>query len=737
MAAVSGHRVHFARVHFALPGLCLIGGALFGAAGIAQAEQPIRERTTNRYLETVQVTATPPQEALVESENDLQEALQTVPGGTNLVSLAQPQKISTLSDALNYQPGIIVQEFFGGLDQPRLNIRGSGIQGNPVSRGVLLRQNHLPLNDADGSFIIGLVNLRDTRMISVHRGANSRVPGSFTLGGDLNFITRQGSAPDQPEPTLRVGFEGGSFGQQMIHMGYDSGAERHSWHGSLTDEQAEGYRYHSASRRQQLHINLASQWTQQLSNYSYLSHTDMHFDMPFVLPEDTAESHPRWVFGDGVPVSGLLPDGIALPPFIDVDNVANQFLNMYRRDPHRSTEQLRLTNRTTYWHDHYEHSLGLYWQQTDDAFVDPFSHIDTDSETLGGLWTLDAQPTAYLHYQVGLDYSHSDMPRDYTGNHPFQGSPVEPAYARFDLEAENRAFSLLFDLDLLPQLTLNGQWQWGQAHRKAREQGGDAMDERWTFSLPKLGLIYRPDSYAWRSFLNLSKSIELPTFWEIVGVDINPLLTWMSDAYVQSIEPQTAVTLEWGIDQKLAADRYWELVLYHSRIEDELISTASQFGVIATTENYAGDTVHQGIEAGFGGRWGKLIYRASWTYSDFYFAEGEFAGNRIAGVPENLIMLETLLQEGDFRFGPNLTWVPDDNPVDHANSLGQGAYALLGFNLRYQPNALLQGYCTVSNLLDEVYNASYVVRAQSSAELPTFLPGNGRSVVLGLQLSLR
>lgn len=40
-----------------------------------------------------------------------------------------------------------------------------------------------------------------------------------------------------------------------------------------------------------------------------------------------------------------------------------------------------------------------------------------------------------------------------------------------------------------------------------------------------------------------------------------------------------------------------------------------------------------------------------------------------------------------------------------------------------------------NNVTDQNYNASYVVRDQSSADMPTFLPGNGRSINGGLLFS--
>lgn len=719
----------------------LVSNPLTTNADAPVEEEPLEEPLE---LEAVYVTETADDAVYIEQEADVAERLAMVPGGTNLVSLQAATKLTTLSDALNYQPGVIVQEFFGGLDQPRLNIRGSGIQGNPVSRGVLLRQDHLPLNDADGSFIIGLVNLRDTAMVAVHRGANSRVPGSFTLGGDINFVSQQGGT-DSNENQVKMALETGSFGQQMIYGAYRSAAGPLSGHGSFSEEYAEGFRHHSASRREQYHLNMSARLTDRLSNYSYLTDTDMCFDMPFVLPKAQAESTPEAVFGDGVPISGVLPADLTLPNFLDPDTVANTLLNMYLRDPHRTSRHTRFANNTTYWTERSEQRLGWYWQQTDDAFVDPFNHIETDASTHGAQWVLDLFPTDYFRYQIGLDYNRSDMPRTYTGNHPLTGKKIEPAFAELDLYADNSALSLAFDLTLLPSLTLTGQWQQGESERRAMEAvTQERYDGQWDYSLTKLGLIYRTGIDSPRWFFNASESIELPTFWEIVGIDVNPLLTWLSQAHLQTLAPQEALSVELGVDHKRNEALAWEWVLFRSEIEQELISTASQFGVIAQTDNYPDDTVHQGIEAGINGMFDlggtdsqrQLIYRTSWTYSDFYFVDGEFAGNRIAGVPKNLLMSELLLRQGSIRFGPNLRWVPNDNPVDHDNSLGQGSYLIWGFSLDARYRDLLRAYLTVDNVFDETYNASYVVRAHSDEYLPTFLPGNGLGITAGLQLYL-
>jgi len=117
--------------------------------------------------------------------DEARNELKKVAGGTNLIEIAKlPARQATLQDALGFEPGIIMQSFFGGNDQPRLNIRGSGMQSNPVNRGIQLLYDGLPINQADGSFIIGFLDVKSAEMVSVYRGANAQRYGgtSMTIG---------------------------------------------------------------------------------------------------------------------------------------------------------------------------------------------------------------------------------------------------------------------------------------------------------------------------------------------------------------------------------------------------------------------------------------------------------------------------------------------------------------------------------------------------------------------------
>jgi len=101
------------------------------------------------------------------TRSDVKFELEEVAGGTNLIDLDKKEGNQfALNDALDFESGIIMQEFFGANDQPRLNIRGSGIQDNLVCRGVQLFYDGLPLNQTDGSFIIGLLDPEHVMLVS-------------------------------------------------------------------------------------------------------------------------------------------------------------------------------------------------------------------------------------------------------------------------------------------------------------------------------------------------------------------------------------------------------------------------------------------------------------------------------------------------------------------------------------------------------------------------------------------
>ena len=648
-----------------------------------------------------------------------QQRLDRVPGGTNLATPQQETRLATLRDALDYQPGIVIQDFFGATDQPRLSIRGSGIQSNPLNRGVLLLQDGLPLNDADGSFIIGLVEPRNAALVSVRRGANTLTPGATTLGGELDFQSLTGA-----DERGRVRTEVGSFGRQALQGAV--GLQGAQWDGriSVSGDRYDGYRHHSASQRDALHANVGFQAAGGFENRTYLSWTDLDFDIPTVVPKDRVRTQPRGVMGDG-----------ATPQ--------DQLLNVYRRDPRREATQLRLANRSRWGDDALRQELGVYWQDTDDLFNNQTSYTITRSRTAGAQWQASGQTAGPLAWRAALGWSRSRMDRDLDATSPVNGAALQ-RFGAYDLTADNLQALLAADWRLAPAWTLVGQWGWSHQTRDAASRlDGRTLQQQWSFSTPKVGVNWTPTP-AVRWWANLSRSQEAPTFWEIVSATVAPNAPAAASSELVRLDLQRATTFEvggqgcWG---EGARALHWTAAVYRSQVAGELMSTTDANGIKVGTYNYAGGTRHQGVEAGLSGSWplgmGALDWRGSWTYSDFRFKDGIYAGNRIAGVPRHLINAEVLWRvatgAGVWRMGPSLRWMPTDTPTDHANTAGseQDAYALLGFKLEWKSGPWT-AYLQADNLTDRRYASSYAIRNQATAAQPGYLPGLGRNVAAGV-----
>ncbi|TLX70099.1 TonB-dependent receptor [Pseudomonas nicosulfuronedens] len=663
-------------------------------------------------LEPMQVSGKSPAPVSVSAQTE-SERLARVPGGTNLAEPQQETRLATLRDALDYQPGLVIQDFFGGTDQPRLNIRGSGIQSNPVNRGVLLLQDGLPLNEADGSFIIGLLEPRNASWISARRGANAGSPGATALGGELEFNSLTGA-----DEAGRVRLETGSFGRQGLQAaaGLDGGG--HDARVSVSHDEYDGYRHHSASLRTVVQSNFGLDLGNGVQNRSYLSYSDLTFEIPNVITKARLKDDPRSVLGDG-------------------NTAQDRLLNVYKRDPHRDTQQLRLANRTQWSGAGWQQSFGVYGQNTQDDFTDPLSHTLTDSDTLGAQWLIEGEQRLF-GYRLGASWSYSDMTRELYANNPQNGSRMQ-RFGNFDLEASNLDLLLGLDWHLAPDWTLVTEVKWSDVRRDADSRDGAGhLDQGWDFATPKIGLNWTP-SPDLRWYANISRSHEAPTFWEIVSAEVSPAAPAAAQAQLVDLDVQRATTYEIGGTGRIAQTD-WSLTLYQSDVEDELISTSDAYGVKVGTYNYGSRTRHRGVEAGLNGLLptsasigGDLAYRVAWTFSDFRFRGGEFQGNQIAGVPRQLWAAELLYRRGPWSVGPNLRWLPQDTPTDHANTRNnyQDSYALWGLKASYKAREGLSVYVQGDNLADKTYASSYVIRNRADASQPTFLSGNGRSLSVG------
>ncbi|GAA3922847.1 TonB-dependent receptor family protein [Litoribacillus peritrichatus] len=655
----------------------------------------------------------------------LTETLANVPGGTNLIDLDEMNgSQASLAKVLNYEPGIVVQEFFGGNDQPRINIRGSGIQDNPVNRGIQLLYDGLSLNQPDGSFIIGLLDAEQAKYISVYRGANAMRYGATTLGGAINLHPRNAS---NSERSLKV--EAGSFGLRKAALDLSNQWNNWDYYLNASHYQQDGFRNHSEGERDSLALNIGYQ-NLEWENRSYINITDNRFDIPFLLTKEEATNNPESVMGEG-------------------DTPMDELLNIPIREPFRDSQQYRLANKTSYHGLNASHTLGVYAEKTEDTFRNPLSQSDTTTHNYGLDYSTDythiSESDLATNYLLFVSANQGAMPREYHAINPVNGSLMQQ-FADVDLTASNivAGGQITQDIGLNWKALASIQWAYNDREIEDRKNPG-VLDSQLTYSElnPKVGLIWSPELDQ-RYYANYSASSEAPNFWQLATVSASPHDPLNNYLFINDLKMQTANTIEVGTQQQWSR-LSWELSYYYSLVDDELISVVGDFAVNGKTINYDGRTIHQGIEFGLNAAEesvfmagdqiiGKLVY----NYSDFRFDDGAYQGNRIAGIPTHLIQAEFGYRPThQWYLGANVRWQPEETWVDHMNteSVQQDAFFLLGLKTSYKPSDLLNVFIELNNVTDETYQTSYAIRGQGAPDLPTFIPGAGFNFSTGMKVS--
>jgi len=671
-------------------------------------------------------------------KEELQEVLQHVPGGTNLIDLDEKRgSQSTIAKVLDFEPGIIVQEFFGGNDQPRLNIRGSGIQDNPVSRGIQLLQDGLPVNQADGSFIIGLLDPEQAQYVSVYRGSNALRYGGTTLGGAIDFSQRNAL-----NSASTAALETGSWGAVKTAVSFGQRINDWDLYLRVARQQTKGWRAHSQAERNNLALNFGvdrGAWR----NRTYVNLTDNQFDIPFVLTKARAVSDPRSVIGDYV-VPGAPPS-------------TESFLNVRMRRPMRDTQQTRVGHKTLYTGETFNASAGVYAEHITDKFKNPAWQADTKAKNIG----LDASIDTTRQWFNGLDTrleafvsaNTGSMPRRYRIVHPTTGE-LERVFGNVNLNAHNVVAGGQIIQNLTPSVQVLAALQYVDNTRKVRDlRVPGLLDSTFKYKAmnPKVGIIWTPRENQ-RYYANVSRSSEAPTFWQLVdlgegSVPFNPATQHLR---VKPLKMQEAVTFEIGTAH--AYERMaWEATVFHSNIKRELIAEVMDFAIDGSTVNYDHDSWHQGVELAFNARTASGILRSGdhftmrgvYNYSRFTFRGGRYQGKRVAGVPVHLIMGEVGYQFNE-ALGLSLSarWQPQDTHIDHSNGdLMQDKYLLLGANVTWKPHKQWELFLDVRNLTNQTYQTAYVVRGFSAEEnsgglaTPSFVPGPERHFFAGVRFS--
>lgn len=677
-----------------------------GAAGwmlpALWAAQALSAQAQESVLPAVTVTAQPVESMTLAPITEARRNIAATPGGANIVDAEQYKegRVSTLSDALQFAPGVFVAPRFGA-EETRLSIRGSGLQRTFHMRGIQLLQDGVPLNLADGSVDFQAVEPLSARYVEVYRGANALQYGSTTLGGAINFISPSG-LNSLASPAFAARVEAGSFDYRRAQVSAAGHGDTVDWFLAGSEFHQDGYRAHARQNTRRVSGNLGWQLGDAMETRFFLNAVKSNSELPGALTGAEMRSAPRRA--DPAAVTG---------------------------DQHRDFDLVRLSNRTGIVLDEDRRlEFGAFYSRKS-LFHPIFQVLRQDSDDYGiSARYIDRQQMFGRRNQLVVGASlaagrlQDDRFRNVGGQPGTRTGESQQRSGNMSLFAENQLY-------LLPSTALVTGLQAVHATRKLEDRflgdGDNSVDARFRHASPKIGMRQDLGSKT-QLFANVSGSYEPPSFGELAG---GPNVTPVAAQRAQSIEAGTRGERShaWGVLR-------WDVALYRARVKNELLALNDPAGNPLGTTN-AARTIHQGIEAGaeadIGHRW---TLRLAYQLNDFRFdGDRSYGDKRLAGVPRQFATAEVLYRAGNgLYFGPSLR-AASASMVDHANTLKAAGYGVIGFKVGQALGKKMSWFIDARNLADKIYAATTNVLADARGlDGRQFYPGDGRSLYAGIEL---
>jgi len=594
-------------------------------------------------------------------------------------------------------PGVFTQPRNGG-ESDRLSIRGSGLANIFQGEGLLLLQDGIPLNMADGEFEFPVIDPWLTQFTEVFPGANALQYGGSNLGGAINFITPTGVTGNGYELRSEIG----SFGTFHDQASYGKQWQNGDIYASAGGYAQSGFREQNEQDTSRFNANISTEVNDNFANRIYINHTHSDAEIPGAISSAKLYQDPSQANATNL-AQNYQRD-------LDITRVADK--NAWKDGDNRIDTVVFYTYRmldnpvTTYEIQHTNDTGATvkYTHQFETAkwivgFNDYYGFGDETRYQ-----DLDARPGVHL---ISRDLS----------------ALTSEAYSEYEQHLVDRLYGIV---------DIQGSYALRDIEQTFPTSA--LQNERYIGFNPRIGLRYDM-AYEQQIFANLSRSFDPPTWSDMVGN--NPGFT--------TLKAQKATAAEIGT-RSLIGNLHWQAAYYHSWLNDELVNYQFADGNTATVN--AAKSKKDGVELGTEGDVRNNIFvqndalalRTAYTYSHFTLDHDALYGNNILpGVPEHYVRGELLYRHpSGISLGPNIEWSPKASPVDLTNTLYTDSYAIYGFRSFWDsPDQRLNIYIEGRNLLNKDYIATNnVVPSASGHDGSYFYPGEGRAVYAGFRWKL-
>lgn len=662
-------------------------------------------------VESIVVTAT----RVEQSAFDLPVAIDSL----NQAQLQDGQLQVNLSEALSRIPGIVAQNRQNYAQDLQISSRGFGARATFGVRGLRLYADGIPATMPDGQGQVSHFDIGSAARLEVMRGPFSSLYGNSS-GGVISLFSENGAPGFQVTPSVTFG----SYGTERIGTKFSGDNGALNYVVDLSSFRTDGYRNHSAAKRDSVNTKLHVRPEDDSSLTLVLNTVNMpDIHDPLGLTRTQFQADPRQVD----PVANT---------FNTRKSVGQQQLGLSYERKVGADERLTATI-------YRGHRDTIQYQAIPVAAQVAASHPGGVIDLGRDYWGIDARWThrAALAGRpctttIGLNYDKLDEARK--GFQNFIGSRTG-VVGSLRRNEDNRISS--FDQYLQTQCEPSTRWLllFGLRNSTVRVATRDKyivgtnLDDSgatdFSAITPVLGGTWHASDVI-NLYASYGKGFETPTMNE---------LAYRRNLAGLNLALQAAKSehVEFGIKALLGEYGTTSIAFFEVRTDNEIAVETNTGG--RTTYRNAGRTQRSGLEASWSAAWDQgfglaLAYTyLTARYSDTVSGSAILTGNFIPGIPRQTIYAEGSWKHRPSGFGAAVemrsvskVWVND------ANSGAAESYTVANLRLGFEQRAgnwKLKEFYRIDNLGDRKYSGSVIVNEGNNR---FFESAPGRNWLLGI-----
>lgn len=713
----------------------------------ANSQSPPTDTLLPVLLDSVTVTST----RLKNEELDAPMSLTVV--SREFIQPAQQQL--SINEALANVPGLLALNADNFAQDARISIRGFGARSAFGIRGIQVAVDGLPESTPDGQ---GQIDNIDPGLLSsaeVIRGPSSGLYGN-AAGGVISFKTEEPPA----RPFSEARFSAGSFGFQKYQLKGGGSKGRLGWIAYGSHTRLGGYREHS--RVESSLFNGRVHWAygageKEKERLRGGEKGSGGGEEKIRHGEESGggdgyvynhyESNDQKPGGQFQLLLNYLDSPVAEDPgSLALDDVREDRRQAFPRNvSFNAGEAVRQGRGGIRW----KHQ----WKRNQEMEAYAFYLFRDFSNRLpfeaGGIVELDRQ-----YAGLGASYSQAgklgalpyrfklglDLASQADGRRRFDNLAGAVGLLNFDQRETFRSvgFYWLQEAELADALSATLSTRFDAVRLAADDRFLADGDESGRLSYesfnPSLGVLYTLNPAA-RLFANFSTSFETPALSELSA---NP----GGGGFNENLLPQRAVNYELGLRGLARSRLRYQLALFFIDLQDELLPFELEAFPGRLFYRNAGQSRRLGLEASLDWQLRSgLTASLSYTFSDFTYSrystpEGDFAGNRLPGIPRHFGFFGLrYLHASGLLAGLRCRYV-GALYADDANAAQDNAYLDAGLRLGYSRNFSkwsLHPFFGVNNLLGAEYNDNIRINAFGGRY---YEPGAGRHFWGGVRVRL-